>query len=128
MESLAVSLPSKSLVQEELIDQRLNCAIRMTANNMIDWDNYENKTLYDWAADNYYGYFDFFPETSELISTFFAHQNLSLTWVDSNQSSGYLAEQTGEWTGAIGNVSLRCMRKPTCLHYLGIFVLQPFQF
>ena len=50
------------------------------------------------------GQTSFIPKDWEIIKTFLDHYSLTPTWIDCDYTWGWLDEETGTWTGAVGKV------------------------
>ena len=78
--------------------------IRMAYNHYqyifeLDKDNF--MVEYPWDSS-----FEKGPRAHDVLSTFFASQNLIPTWTECNGNWGTFNKTTGLWTGAVAEVSI----------------------
>ena len=83
--------------------------VRIAYNNEVDWfeiDNITNSMVeyphwmimvgdYGQRSDEY-----------EILKTFFSKFNIRPTWINCNYTWGVFDDETGHWTGAVGQVEI----------------------
>ena len=55
------------------------------------------------------GIYPFIAEEDEILRIFFSNHNLIINWLDCNYTWGWLDDETGKWTGAVGKVTIYSM-------------------
>ena len=46
---------------------------------------------------------------TEILSKFISNYNILVNWIDCNYTWGWFDDETGKWTGAVGQVSYSVM-------------------
>ena len=64
----------------------------------------ETHTMVEYTVMPVKGWYSDIPWDWEIIKLFLDHYSLSPTWIDCNYTWGWLDEETGSWTGAVGKV------------------------
>ena len=64
----------------------------------------ETQTMVEYPVSPVNGWFSNIPKDWEIIKPFLDHYSLTATWIDCNSTRGWLDEETGTWTGAVGLV------------------------
>ena len=64
----------------------------------------ETQTMVEYPVMPVKGWYSDIPWDWEIIKLFLDHYSLSPTWIDCNYTWGWLDEETGSWTGAVGKV------------------------
>ena len=50
-------------------------------------------------------YASMISQNSEILSIFFKNLNIIVKWINCNQTWGWYDDETGKWTGAVGQVN-----------------------
>ena len=64
----------------------------------------ETKTMVEYPVRPVNGWYSNIPRNWEIIKPFLDHYSLTPTWIDCDFTWGWLDEETGSWTGAVGKV------------------------
>ena len=62
-----------------------------------------NEYPVSWALENSKDY-NYIPYDWEILKLFFNHFNIIPSWINCNKTWGWIDEDTGKWTGAVGKV------------------------
>ena len=60
--------------------------------------------LWEYPVRPIKGWYSYIPKNWEIIKPFLDHYSLNPNWIDCNYTWGWLDEETGTWTGAVGKV------------------------
>ena len=58
--------------------------------------------LHGLRTDSYYISYD-----NEILSIFFQHYDIIVKWINCNYTWGVFDDETGKWTGAVGQVNIK---------------------
>ena len=64
----------------------------------------ESQNMYENERIPVKGWRSCIPMDWEIMKPFFDHYSLTPTWIDCHYTWGWLDEETGSWTGAVGKV------------------------
>ena len=76
------------------------------------WFEIENNSLVDSMKKYQYlhgvfkGGYSAITHDSKILSIFFKHHNIIVKWINCNYTWGVFDDETGKWTGAVGQVSM----------------------
>ena len=72
-------------------------------NSMVD-----SMVKYQMLHGSFVGstYASMISQNSEILSIFFKNLNIIVKWINCNQTWGWYDDETGKWTGAVGQVSM----------------------
>ena len=70
-------------------------------NSMVD-TMVKFQVLHGWFT----GGFTAIPRHEEILSIFFKHYDVIVKWINCNYTWGVYDDETGKWTGAVGQVSM----------------------
>ena len=66
----------------------------------------ETQTMVEYPVRPGNGWYSYIPKDWEIIKPFLDHYSLTPTWIDCDFTWGWLDEEKGTWTGAVGKVRL----------------------
>ena len=64
----------------------------------------ESQTIVEYPVIPVNGWYSRIPRDWEIMKPFLDHYSLTPTWIDCHFTWGWLDEETGTWTGAVGKV------------------------
>ena len=68
---------------------------------------------------NLVGAYDYISEDDEVLSMFLIkNYNIIINWIDANYTWGWLDDETGMWTGAVGKVNIDLLSKVYLMYIL----------
>ena len=66
--------------------------------------DHETQTMVEYPVRPVNGWFSYIPRNWEIIKPFLEHYSLTPTWINCHYTWGWLDEETGTWTGPVGQV------------------------
>ena len=86
--------------------------VHIAYNNRIFWFQMENNSMVDSMKKFQVlhgllvGGYDVITLDTEILSLFFKNYNIILKWINCNGTWGVFDDETGKWTGAVGQVNM----------------------
>ena len=83
--------------------------VRIAYNNEVDWfeiDNITNSMVEYPHWKIMVGDYGQLSDEYEILKTFFSKFNIKPTWINCNYTWGLFDDETGHWTGAVGQVEV----------------------
>ena len=103
--SLSKNIKYKNVCKEQF-------PVHVAYNNEGFWFEIENNSMVDtmvkyqklhgWFA----GIYSFIVRDFEILSSFFKHYDIVVEWINCNYTWGVYDDETGKWTGAVGQVNI----------------------
>ena len=101
---------SKNVKYRNLCKEQFPVHIAYNYQNL--WFEMQNNSMVDTIVK--YKYFhglftdmnSYISQNYEILSIFFKNYNIIVKWINCNSTWGWYDDETGKWTGAVGQVSM----------------------